>query len=233
MTTEEKVRYSRQTAVEGFGIEGQGRLMSAGVAVVGCGALGSMVAMQLAGAGVGRLVISDYDTVDVSNLQRQLFYNTADCGRHKAQVLSERIASLNPGVVVECHEAFVDEVMAGKVFKGVDFVVDATDNPASKAMVERVCRELAIPCCIGGVSGFKGQVMTIMPGQTMMSDIIDEGDPGVLPCQVAGVLGATAAFCASLQASETIKHLARVGETLQGKMMTFDLRKNDFKVYSF
>lgn len=232
MTSEEKVRYSRQIAVEGFGIEGQNRLLSASVAIVGCGALGSMVAMELAGAGVGKLVIFDFDTVDVSNLQRQFFYETQECGKRKSQVLSGRIVSLNPGVVVECHDIFLDEEKASTLFRNVDFVVDATDNPASKEMVEKVCRKLNMPCCIGGVSGFHGQVMTITPGKTTMSDVFGEESQGVLPCQVSGVLGSAAALCASIQASETIKYLAHVGETLQGKILTFDLRTNDFKVFS-
>lgn len=232
MNAEERVRYSRQIGIDGFGVEGQNRLLSASVAIVGCGALGSMVAMQLAGAGVGKLVIFDFDTVDVSNLQRQFFFETKDCGKKKSQVLSDRIISLNPDITVDCHDAFIDEKKAMAYFRNVDFVVDATDNPASKGMVEKVCRELGKPCCIGGVSGFRGQVMSIAPGQIMMSEIFGEEESGMLPCEISGVLGSAAALCASIQASETIKYLACVGETLKGKILTFDLRTNDFKVFS-
>lgn len=233
MNSEERIRYSRQIAIEGFGVEAQERLLSSAVAIVGCGALGSMVAMQLAGSGVGTLLLCDYDTVDVSNLQRQFFYGTQDCGKSKSQILSERVRSLNPNVYVDRYDSLIDEKKALICFGDVDFVVDATDNPASKGMVEKVCRKLNKPCCIAGVSGLHGQVMTIFPGQTMMSEIF-EGDEnaGVLSCSASGVLGPAAALCASIQASEVIKCISGVGDVLQGKIMTFDLASNHFKVFS-
>ncbi len=233
MNAEESIRYSRQIGISGFGTEGQERLLASSVAIVGCGALGSMVAMQLAGAGVGSLLLCDFDTVDVSNLQRQFFFETKDCGKPKSRILMQRIRALNPNISVDVRDLLVDEKNASAIFSKVDFVIDATDNPVSKGMVENVCREINKPCCIAGVSGFHGQVMTIMPGETMMSDIFDEGeDTGIMPCSVNGVMGPAAALCASVQASEVIKYISGTSDTLHGRIFTFDLASNMFQVFS-
>lgn len=232
MDQEEKQRYSRQVSLDGFGLEGQEKLLSSKVAVVGCGALGSMVAMQLAGAGVGKLVIADYDTVDISNLQRQYFFDTADAGRRKSEILADRIRRLNPGVCVEAFDRLVDKEFALNLLADVDFVIDATDNPSSKAMIEEVSGILSKPCCIAGVSGFHGQVMTILPGDMRFTDLFDSiGDGGVLPCSLSGVIGPAAALCASVQSAEAIKYITGSGATLQGKMFVFNLRDNSYNVY--
>lgn len=225
-------RYSRQTAIGEIGEAGQRRLLNAAVMVVGCGALGSMAAMQLAGAGVGRIGIADFDTIDISNLQRQFFFTASEAGKSKSAVLSERIQELNADVTVERHELLVTRKNAAELFGNYDFIIDATDNPASKKLVEAASLECGKSCCIGGVAGFRGQVMTVGPGSSgCFSEVFNPGDDqSMMPCAIEGVAGPAAALCASLQASEAVKHITGAGDTLAGKLLVFDLLTDRFEL---
>lgn len=231
MTAEEKRRYSRQISVEEIGESGQNRLLSSKVAVVGCGALGSMVAMQLAAAGVGKIVIADFDTIDISNLQRQFFFKTEEAGSSKADKLALRMSDINPGCTIEIIKKMIDRKHASEMFADCDFIVDATDNPASKMMIEEVCDLLGKHCCVAGVSGFHGQVMTIRPGGLKFGDVFSQdADSEFMPCSIGGVIGPAAALCASIQASETIKFLTGSGKTLEDRLLTFSLLDNSFRL---
>lgn len=232
MDSENKRRYSRQIAIESFGEDGQLRLMKSSVLIVGCGALGSMVAIQLAGAGVGRLGISDFDTIDISNLQRQFFFDERECGLMKAEILSRRISAINPSVSVTKYDVLIDEEKAIEIFPQYDFIVDATDNPCSKNMIEKVSCICQLPCCVAGVSEFHGQVMTLFPGDKSFTDVFSEVEEGgFLPCSLGGVIGPAAALCASIQTSEVIKYLIGVGECLHDRLLTFDLLTNNFRTF--
>lgn len=229
MTSEERRRYSRQISVEQIGETGQNFLLSSKVAIVGCGALGSMAAMQLAAAGVGNIVIADFDTIDISNLQRQFFFMTEEAGKPKADILSARINSINPDCKVEIVKKMIDKDLANDVFQDCDFIIDATDNPASKIMIETVCDNLGKHCCVAGVSGFHGQVMTIRPGGLKFGELfVQNADSEFMPCSIGGVIGPAAALCASIQASEAIKFITNSGETLENRLLTFDLLADTF-----
>ncbi|MCH5224441.1 MAG: HesA/MoeB/ThiF family protein [Muribaculaceae bacterium] len=222
-------RYSRQIAVAEIGSKGQQKLSEAAVIIVGCGALGSMVAMQLAGAGVGRIGIADYDNVDISNLQRQFFFSTSQAGEPKAELLAQRINDLNPDIIVDIVKVFVNKSKAKELFRGYDFVVDATDNPDSKRMTGEVSKELGKACCIGGVRDFSGQVMTFLSDDPRFEEYFGEaGGEGFLPCSLGGVMGPAAALCASLQASETIKFITGAGSLLSGAILSFNLLDDSF-----
>ncbi len=234
MTPEEKLRYSRQISVEEIGEAGQDRLLSSKVAVIGCGALGSMVAMQLAAAGVGKILIADFDTIDISNLQRQFFFTTEEAGEMKATVLSKRMVGINPQCQVEIVKKLIDRSLAKELFAECDFIVDATDNPVSKVMIEEICNEMGKTCCIAGVSGFHGQVMTINPGGVKFREVFSPvEDMNFMPCSIGGVVGAAAALCASIQASEAVKYLTGAGTTLENCLLTFDLLTNTFQKIEF
>lgn len=234
MNAEMKRRYARQIVLAEIGVEGQQRLLDGSVAVVGCGALGSMVAMQLAGAGVGRIGICDFDTIDVSNLQRQLFFDTDQCGRSKCGVLAERMKRLNPDITVEPMAMFLTADTARIRLAEFDFIVEATDNAPTKYLVDAVCAEIGRPCCIGGVRRFSGQVATFIPGGVRYADIFPEAaDGGVTPCSTGGVIGGAAGVVASVQAVEAIKYIAGAGVPLSGKMMMFNLLSGDFITLPF
>lgn len=228
-----KIRYARQIAIPEIGIERQQKLCDSKVFIIGCGALGSMVAMQLAGAGVGKLGLADFDTIDISNLQRQFFFKTEEAGLPKSKILELRINELNPSVRIERINSLVTKSNIAEIVADYDFIVDATDNPNSKYLIDKVSKELLKPCCIGGVRDFSGQVITIMPDDNRFKDYFGEevGD-GFLPCSLGGVAGPAAAACASIQSAEVIKYITGSGILLSGRILIFNLLTNKYSVFS-
>ena len=233
LSSESKLRYARQIAIREIGLEGQKRICSAKVLIIGCGALGSMIAMQLAGAGVGHIGIADYDTIDLSNLQRQIFFSTEESGEPKVYSLSSRIKKLNPTIEVKVYNCLITSQKAEEIFPAYDFIIDGTDNPDSKRTTGTVALKKNKPCCIGGVKDFGGQIMTFLPGEPRFEDyfgIISDG--GILPCSLSGVLGSAAAVCASIQATEAIKWITNSGDLLNGRLLRFDLLKDYFQIFT-
>lgn len=202
-------RYRPQMRLPEIGIAGQQRLAHSTVLIVGCGALGSPVAMYLAGAGVGNLVIADFDTVDESNLHRQVFYRESDVGKFKAELLKERILELNSRCRVEVWKKMVTRKMLEDSPLVFDCIVDAADNPSTTYMLDSFCKTRSIPFSTAGVSGWQAQIFTAIPDSPYFSDIVPapEEDSGLLPCSIAGIAGPVAAFAASIQAAETLKIL--------------------------
>lgn len=240
-------RYSRNILT--IGSEGQKRLSEASVFIIGCGALGGQVAMLLAGAGIGRIGIADFDTIDITNLQRQLFFTESEAGERKLDILATRMAALNSEIGIEKYPELIRRQNAVKILTNYDFVVDATDNYVAKFEIDAVCNELGIPHCTGGVSGWRGQVMSIDPrgvgdknnseesipdckqnNFVSFGDVFTapENDPEMLPCNVDGVIGAAASAIASIQAAEVIKYFTGEGEMLFGRLMVMDLKRGFF-----
>lgn len=233
LSQEDKLRYARQIAVPEVGKKGQAMLCNAKVLIIGCGALGSMVSMQLAGAGVGELGIADYDNVDISNLQRQFFFYADDSGKPKVDLMFERVKNFNPEVKVIKYSGLITAKTASEIFKDFDFIVDATDNPDSKRMTGEISKKLSKPCCIGGVRNFQGQIMTFLPEDPRFEEYFGQASSeGILPCSLGGVMGPAAALCASIQVSETIKYIIKEPYLLSGKILLFDLLKNNFNILS-
>lgn len=227
-----RLRYARQIAVPEIGKRGQTKLLESKVLVIGAGALGSMVAMQLAGAGVGTIGICDFDKVDISNLQRQFFFTTSEAGESKVDLLSQRLAGLNPDSDVRVYKEFMTPHKAENIFPEYDFIVDATDNPESKKMTGELCGIIGKACNIAGVREFSGQVTTLLPTDARFEDYFGAASgAGVLPCSLGGVIGPAAALCASLQSSETIKCLLSTGSLLSGKLLYFNLLTNSFQIF--
>ena len=218
-------RYSRLAAIPSFGEEGVRKLRESRVLVIGCGALGSHCAMGLAASGIGNICIADFDTIDLSNLQRQLFFDEQTLGKSKCGTLASRMHALNSEVIINQYDCMINEKSAFETFANYDFIIDGSDNPATKLMTSKVCERLGKPYCIGGVKEFSGQVMSWEPGHCGYSELFGDtpGCTGILPCSVAGVLGPAAGVTASIQASEAIKHLAGCGKMLYDKLFTFDL----------
>ena len=221
--------------LEGIGDEGIEKLRSGRVFILGCGALGSLCAMYLAGSGVGTITLADFDSIDISNLQRQLFFNELELGLHKAETLASKIRAINSDIKVDVIPEFITPSKAKQLLIGHDFVVDGSDNPSTKKMTSSVCEELNIPYCIGGVREFCGQVMSWAPGYSGYCELFGDVPQcsGFTPCSIGGVLGPAAGVVASVQASEVIKHLTGVGEMLYDRLFTFDLRNNQTSVLGF
>lgn len=230
LTSLQKLRYARNIGIAQIGKEGQICLFKSKVAIIGCGALGSIAASYLAGAGVGELLLVDFDTIDISNLQRQVLYAENEAGMSKAETLANRLKSLNSEVNILTMSAMLTRKNGMELLKGADFVIDATDNPASKRLVDDICACLNIPCCIGGISEMSGQLTTCHGASVRYSELFPEAvAEGFTPCSIGGVLGPAAGILACLQAAEAIKYITGAGDVLINKLLTFDLACNQFQ----
>ncbi|MBQ0050208.1 MAG: HesA/MoeB/ThiF family protein [Bacteroidales bacterium] len=235
MTPEQQNRYNRHLILEGIGYEGQERLLSARVLIVGAGGLGSAVALYLAAAGVGTLGIADGDTVSISNLQRQVIHRTADVDLPKVVSATRAIHDLNPDVRVEQYACFLDEDKLRSVLRAYDFVVDATDNFHIKYLINDACVLEEKPFCMGGIQQFTGQLMTHLPGTACYRCLFPHPPTAThdTPPPNKGVLGSIAGICGTLQATEVIKCITGAGELLTNRLLTFDALTMQFQSFDF
>jgi adenylyltransferase/sulfurtransferase len=219
-------RYNRQLILPELGPEGQQRLADARVLIVGAGGLGSPVALYLAAAGVGRLGIVDNDTVELSNLHRQILHGTADVGREKAGSAVAAIARLNPGVHVEPIALRIDASNAAAIIADYDLVVDGSDNYPTRYAVNDACARAGKPWVYGSVERFSGQVALFgAPGGPCYRCLYPEPPtPGsTASCEEIGVLGAVPGVIGALQAVEALKWIARIGSAQGGHLFQMDL----------
>ncbi|MGO4255459.1 adenylyltransferase/sulfurtransferase MoeZ [Marmoricola sp. RAF53] len=228
LTIDEVRRYSRHLIIPDVGMTGQKRLKNAKVLVIGAGGLGSPALLYLAAAGVGTLGIAEFDTVDESNLQRQVIHGVSDIDKSKAVSAQESIAEINPYVKVVLHEERLDNDNVYDVFRGYDLIVDGTDNFATRYMVNDAAYFLGIPYVWGSIYRFDGQASVFAP--TLADDAPcyrclypEPPPPGMVPsCAEGGVLGVLCASIGSIQVNEAIKLLTGMGEPLVGKLMIYD-----------
>ena len=227
---EDLLRYSRHILLQEVGIEGQERIRQGKVLIVGLGGLGSPIALYLAAAGVGTLGLVDGDTVDLSNLQRQVIHSTPDVGRLKVESAREKLLRLNPGVQVQVHTDFLSAENALDLIRPYDFIVDGTDNFPVKFLINDACVMAGKPFSHGGILRFEGQTFTHLPGTACYRCLYGAPPPpGEVPtCSQAGILGAIAGMLGTIQAAETLKYLTGVGELLTNQLLTFDAKTMDF-----
>lgn len=234
MTSEDRIRYARTISIPEIGIEGQKRLLEARILIIGCGALGNIAATYLAASGVGEIAIADFDTIDISNLQRQIMYTTSDAGKPKCATLARRLRDLNPTISVVEIPHIVRQQDASILFPTFDFIIDGSDNPATKFITSREAFKAKKPCCIGGVSEFKGQATTFVPGSIPYHEIFAEaGMEGALPCSITGILGTVPGIIGAIQATEAIKYITQTGELLTDRLLTFNLADMKFQILRF
>ena len=226
LTENDKSRYIRSIKLDEIGEKGQLRIMESSVAVIGCGALGSVVSMYLAGAGVGEIVIADFDKVDISNLQRQISFGECDEGANKAGALKRRLQGINSSCAITAIQERVTPEMALDLFRNVDFVIEATDNPESTYMIADTCCELGKPCCIAGVKEFRAMITTCLPGHSSYRDIFPVSAD--LARYSGGVLGPLPGVVGSLQAAEAIKYITGAGRLLADRLLLIDLLDMNF-----
>jgi molybdopterin/thiamine biosynthesis adenylyltransferase len=221
-------RYSRQLLLPEWTEMAQVALRDASVLVIGAGALGSPVAAYLAGAGVGRLGIADDDTVEISNLHRQHLHFTPDEGQPKADSAAAKLRYLNPDILVEPYRVRVDEDNARGLVETQDLVVDCSDSFATRYAVNAACCAAGVPLIEGGVVGWSGLVMAVLPHETACYrcafPVVPEGAPS---CAEAGVLGPAAGVIGSLQALEALKLLSGAGAPLTDAFLQVDLATLD------
>jgi len=231
--TEDQVRrYARHIILPGIGVDGQRKLMDAGVLVIGAGGLGSPAAMYLAAAGVGTIGLVDFDRVELSNLQRQLLHDTDDVGRPKVESARDRLASLNPNVDVVAHETLLSSENAFDVLRAYDVVVDGTDNFPVRYLVNDACQMLGKPLVYGSIYQWEGQASVFLPGpDTPCYRCLfpEPPPPGTVPsCAEGGVFGVLPGIVGSIQAVEAIKLVLGTGEPLVGKLLLYDALRNEF-----
>ncbi len=225
LSTEEIRRYSRHLIIPDVGMTGQRRLKNAKVLVVGAGGLGSPALVYLAAAGVGRLGIVDFDVVDESNLQRQIIHGQSDIGRPKAESARDRVLETNPHVEVVVHAERLDSDNVLGIFAEYDLVLDGTDNFATRYLVNDACVLLGKPYVWGSIYRFEGQASVFWDehGPNYRDLYPEPPPPGMVPsCAEGGVLGVLCASIGSIMATEAVKLLTGIGESLLGRLMVFD-----------
>ena len=229
---EELRRYSRHLLLPEVGIAGQKRLQRAKVLLVGAGGLGSPAALYLTAAGVGEIGLVDFDRVDVTNLQRQVLYTTADIGRPKLEAAQERLEALNPGVRIVRHEERLTSVNALDVLRPYDVVVDGTDNFPTRYLVNDAAVLLGKPNVYGSIYRFEGQVSVFDARQGPCYRCLypEPPPPDLVPsCAEGGVLGVLPGIIGVLQATETVKLLLGQGRPLLGRLLLFDALSLQFR----
>lgn len=224
LSNEQLERYRRNILLSGFGQEGQAKLLNSAVLMVGAGGLGSPAAYYLAAAGVGRIGLMDGDRVELSNLQRQILHGTPDLGRYKAESGGDKLARLNPDIKIEVHTGRLTGENALQTVSSYDLVLDCTDNFKTRFILNDACLSLNKPFVYGGVLGYIGQLMFIMPGRGPCFRCLYRSEPaGSAPdCSTLGVLGAVPGVIGTLQACEAVKYLGGVGEPLVGRLLVYD-----------
>jgi molybdopterin-synthase adenylyltransferase len=218
---EEVERYARHLVLREIGGPGQQRLKAARVLIVGAGGLGAPAALYLAAAGVGELTLVDPDTVDLSNLQRQVLYDTDDAGRLKVEAAGERLVALNPNVeVVRIAEALT-EANARQLIAGHDLVLDGTDDFATRFAVNAACVAEGVTLVSGAIGRWTGQV-GVFAGRPCYRCLVPDIPPDAETCAAVGVVGALAGVIGSVMALEAVKLIAGAGEPLTGRLLIYD-----------
>ncbi len=224
-------RYSRHILLQEVGVEGQEKIMRAKVLIVGAGGLGSPAALYLAAAGIGTLGIADHDYVEISNLQRQIAHFTKDIKQPKVDSAAEKMRAINPDITVRTHAIHLCAANIRAIISEYDFIIDGSDNFATKFLINDACIFENIPFSHGGILRFEGQTMTVLPGRSACYRCAFNKPPaaGAVPtCSQAGVLGAIAGMLGTIQATEALKYILEVGEPLTDTLLTFDAKSMDF-----
>jgi molybdopterin-synthase adenylyltransferase len=224
VTDDQLLRYSRQIMLPAFGVEGQQRLLDARVLIVGLGGLGSPVAMYLAAAGVGTLILADFDAVDLSNLQRQLLHTSERIGMTKVDSAVRTLTAINPEVRLEAIKGSLTDANLDQVVAATDLVVDASDNFATRFAVNAACFAARVPLVSGAAIRTEGQVAVFsgQPGGPCYQCLYPR-DGGIdETCSANGILAPVVGIIGSIQATEAIKILTGLGEPLGGRLLLLD-----------
>jgi sulfur-carrier protein adenylyltransferase/sulfurtransferase len=235
LSRDEVLRYSRHLILPDVGLEGQQKLKAARVLLVGAGGLGSPAALYLAAAGVGTLGLVDFDVVDVTNLQRQILHGTRDVGRSKLASATARIADINPHVRVERFDTRLTSSNALDIIREFDLVVDGTDNFPTRYLVNDACVLAGRPNVYGSIFRFEGQasVFATSDGPCYRCLFREPPPPGLVPsCAEGGVLGVLPGLVGTIQATEAIKLILGIGDTLVGRLLLVDALRMQFRTVS-
>jgi molybdopterin-synthase adenylyltransferase len=227
MNDQQLLRYSRHLLLDEIGIEGQQRLLDAHALVIGAGGLGSPVVLYLATAGVGRITVVDADSVDLTNLQRQIAHDQSRIGQPKAESARARVAAINPDVQVRALVRRADAALLQELVAEADVVLDCTDNFATRHAINAACVAQGTPLVSGAAIGFDGQVTVLSPahgGPCYACLFPPDARPDEAACATMGVFAPLVGIVGSMQAAEALKLLAGVGGPLVGHLLMLDVR---------
>ncbi|MFC3116023.1 HesA/MoeB/ThiF family protein [Cellvibrio fontiphilus] len=231
MNDEQLLRYSRQIMLPDVDLDGQEKLLAARVLIIGLGGLGSPVAMYLAAAGVGHLVLADFDAVDLTNLQRQIVHTGARLGMNKAVSAAQALRELNPEVRVDCIEQVLDAENLAEQIASAHVVVDCTDNFATRFAINAACVAAKVPLVSGAAIRLEGQV-AVFDSRSATAPCyrcLYAEDSDDLTCAANGVLAPLVGIIGSMQALETIKLICGFGTTLAGRLLLLDARHSQWR----
>jgi adenylyltransferase/sulfurtransferase len=228
-------RYSRHIILQDVGVEGQQKILEGKVLLVGVGGLGSPVALYLAAAGVGTIGLIDGDVVDLTNLQRQVIHFTDDVKKAKVLSAKEKIEKLNPDVQVVTYQELLTTENVFEIISHYDFIIDGTDNFATKFLINDACVLAKKPFSHGGILRFEGQTFTYVPGEACYRCIFHAPPPAnaVPTCSQAGVLGSIAGMLGTIQATEALKFFIGKGKLLTNRLLTFNALDMEFRTVKF
>jgi adenylyltransferase/sulfurtransferase len=231
LSDEEMLRYNRQIVLRGFDFEGQEKLKAARVLVIGLGGLGCAAAPYLAAAGVGHLTLLDFDTVSLSNLQRQILHSDAKIDMAKVASAQQQLAAINPHCQLEPIDAQLDDAQLSALIARHDAVVDCTDNVDTREQINRLCFQHKVPLISGAAIRMEGQlsVFTWQPGEPCYRCISRLFGDQVLSCVEAGVMAPLVGVVGAMQAMETLKVLTAFGQPASARLMMYDAMSAEFR----
>jgi molybdopterin-synthase adenylyltransferase len=230
LSKKELERYDRQILIPEFGAEGQEKLKKAKVFIAGAGGLGSPAAIYLAAAGIGTIRIADHDTVELSNLNRQVLHGDKDIGKEKVVSAAAKLKELNPNIRIETYGETITEANAAKLVGDSDLIVDAMDNLPTRYLLNRTAIAKNIPFFHGAVYGFEGRAMTIIPGKSACLNCLYHG--AIAPAEKFPVIGVAPAVIGCIQATEVIKYIVGLGELLTNRLLNYDGLKMKFTEFN-
>ncbi len=227
-----KEKYKRHIVLEDIGIEGQEKLLKSGVLIVGVGGLGSTAALNLSAMGIGRIGLMDTDTVDISNLHRQILYDIKDVGKSKLLSAKKKIQNKNEDVKIDIHKKRITEDNGLDIVKDYDFIIDGTDNNYSKFLINDICVTANKPFCYGGASKFTGQVMTVIPHDSACLRCLFKGsgwENDEQDLSRLGVFGILPNIIGSIQATEAVKYLLGLKGLIKNELLTYNVLNTTFR----
>ena len=219
------IRYSRQTTLPAIGEDGQARLRDASVLIIGAGGLGTPTSLYLASSGIGQILINDFDSIDESNLPRQILYRDEDVGASKAQVAAERLRAVNPAIDVVALDERMDRAALTECISAVDAVIDASDNFATRWLLNEITFEQSTPLISGAAIRWEGQVSVFrheLKTGPCYRCLYAEEDESLNDCAGQGIVAPVAGTVGTLMATETLKVLLGIDSDLQGKLWVYD-----------
>jgi adenylyltransferase/sulfurtransferase len=235
LSHDEIMRYSRHLIMPEVGVKGQKKLKAGSVLIVGAGGLGSPLGMYLAAAGVGRIGLVDYDVVDSSNLQRQIIHGTRDVGRPKVESATDRLKDINSHIRIDSHNKSLSSENAQEIFEEYDLVVDGTDNFPTRYLLNDLCVFMKKPFVFGGIYRFYGQVSVFCTDEGPCYRCLFPSPPppdSVPSCAEGGVLGILPGTIGTIQATEAIKLILEIGDSLVGRLLTYNALEMSFRLFN-